>query len=175
MNIPTLKKKLFEWSIDIIRSKTDIVYTLIKEYIPNLLNVFERKVNHSKLFCHDVVTEPIKEDNSEQFLKDNLVNYDGFDIEVSTVHSVKGQTHTATLYLETSYQNGNETYETQRLSTQLKHNSFSDNRKYHKQSTKMAYVGFSRPTDLLCVAVSKERFNSHLSDIDMDKWEIIQI
>jgi hypothetical protein len=36
----------------------------------------------------------------------------------------------------------------------------------------MAYVGFSRPTHLLCVAIQKERFEANLSDIDRDKWTI---
>ncbi|MGS2764825.1 UvrD-helicase domain-containing protein [Sinomicrobium sp. M5D2P9] len=170
-----LKRNLFEWSIDIIRDKTDEVYNSIKEYIPNLSNIFEKEFSDSDSFINNPIIEPNVVDDTEQFTKDNIVNYDGFDIEVSTVHSVKGQTHTATLYLETSYQNGNDTYETQRLSSQLKYNDFSDIRKYHKQSTKMVYVGFSRPTDLLCVAVCKDRFDSHLSDIDRGKWEIVNI
>lgn len=148
---------------------------MIKTYIPNLLNVFEKEINLSKNFIDNVIVQPIEDGSSESLTKNNIVNYDDFDIEVSTVHSVKGQTHTATLYLETSYQNGNDTYETQRLSSQLKYNDFSDARKYHKQSTKMAYVGFSRPTDLLCVAVCKDRFDSHLSDIDRNKWEIVNV
>jgi len=170
-----LKRNLFEWCIDIIRGKTGEVYNSLKAYIPNLLNLFEKEINHSKDFIDNVILQPVGEDSIEPLAKDNIVNYNDFDIEVSTVHSVKGQTHTATLYLETSYQNGNDTYETQRLSSQLKHNDFFDTRKYHKQSTKMAYVGFSRPTDLLCVAVCKDRFDSHLSDIDTNKWKVINV
>lgn len=170
-----LKRNLFEWCIDIIRGKTDEVYISLKAYIPNLLNLFEKEINHSKDFIDNVILQPVGEDSIEPLAKDNIVNYNDINIEVSTVHSVKGQTHTATLYLETSYQNGNDTYETQRLSSQLKHNDFFDTRKYHKQSTKMAYVGFSRPTDLLCVAVCKDRFDSHLSDIDTNKWKVINV
>jgi len=170
-----LKRNLFTWSIDIIRGKTDKVYNSVKVYIPSLLNIFEKEINHSKDFIDKVILQPVEEVSTDSLSKGNIVNYNGFDIEVSTVHSVKGQTHTATLYLETSYQNGNETYETQRLSSQLKYDDFSNTRKYHKQSTKMAYVGFSRPTDLLCVAVCKERFDSHLSDIDKGKWKIINV
>ena len=120
----SLKRHLFEWSIDIIRGKTDEVYNSIKTYIPNLLSVFEKDISYSRDFINATITQPIEEVITEQLTKDNIINYDGFDIEVSTVHSVKGQTHTATLYLETSYQNGNNTYETQRLSSQLKHNNF---------------------------------------------------
>lgn len=170
-----LKRNLFEWSIGIIRGEIVEVFNSIKEYIPKLLIVFEKEIIHSNLFINNVAAKPIEDNNAAVFANHNIINYDGFDIEVSTVHSVKGQTHTATLYLESSYQNGNDTYETQRLASQLKFCDFSDKKKYHKQSAKMAYVGFSRPTDLLCIAVSKDRFNSHLSDIDANKWKIIKV
>ena len=44
-----------------------------------------------------------------------------------------------------------------------------------KQSARMAYVGFSRPTHLLSIAIHKERFDFVLSDINVDDWEIIEI
>ena len=74
--------------------------------------------------------------------------------------------------METFYGNGNSNYESQRLASQFKYQNFSDQRAQHIQSTKMAYVGFSRPTHLLCVAIQKERFEANLSDIDRDKWAI---
>jgi hypothetical protein len=39
----------------------------------------------------------------------------------------------------------------------------------------MAYVGFSRPTDLLCIAVHKDRFDNFLSQIDRKVWEVIEV
>ncbi|NIV69020.1 MAG: hypothetical protein GWN41_02620 [Phycisphaerae bacterium] len=36
----------------------------------------------------------------------------------------------------------------------------------------MAYVGLSRPTHLLCLAIHKDRFNE---DDFKDKWEMIDI
>jgi hypothetical protein len=36
----------------------------------------------------------------------------------------------------------------------------------------MAYVGLSRPTHLLCIAIHKDRFKK---DDFKDKWEIIDI
>ncbi len=174
-----LKRNLFDWSIDTIRGKTDEVYNLIKEYIPNLLNVFEKEVIQSKDFIDNGIIQTIEDDITEQLAKDNIVNYNGFDIEVSTVHSVKGQTHTATMYIETFKGQGRskDTYESQKLCQQYMHNDFDivNSNDLMKQATKMAYVGFSRPTDLLCVAVCKDRFDSHLSDIDTDRWEIVNI
>lgn len=44
-----------------------------------------------------------------------------------------------------------------------------------QQSLKMTYVGFSRPTNLLCVAIHKDRFDRYLSEINKDIWEIKEI
>ncbi len=111
----------------------------------------------------------------------NIVNIHGFDIEIATVHSVKGQTHTATLYMETYFhQDGHgvaaKSYESQRLSRQfLMEGLAGTERKRIKQSARMVYVGFSRPTHLLCFAVHKDRFHQYLSGLDSTVWEIIKI
>ena len=73
------------------------------------------------------------------------------------------------MYLETFYQRK---YESNRLLEQFKGNNFNSNGNYEKQSTKMAYVGLSRPTHLLCLAIHKDRFKE---DDFKDRWEIIDI
>lgn len=168
-----LTKNLYIWSMNLIRDKFDEVYLSIKTYVPEFLIIFNKSINTSTLFIYTqtqqalLIKEPIRNLNKE--------NFNGFNIDISTIHSVKGETHTATLYLETFYGNGNDNYESERLSDQFKYINFDKTQKNHKQSTKMAYVGFSRPTDLLCIAVCKSRFDSHLSDIDREKWELIEI
>lgn len=167
-----LNKNLFLWSMNLIRDKFDEVYLSIKNYIPEFLAVFNKIINVSFTF----INTPSQLNSLVELPQTiNLENYNGFDINISTIHAVKGETHTATLYLETYYQNGNDNYETERLSDQFKYINFKKNQIYHKQSVKMAYVGFSRPTHLLCVAVCKTRFDSHLSDIDTKKWKIVEI
>jgi DNA helicase II / ATP-dependent DNA helicase PcrA len=169
-----LEKNFYVWCINLVRDKYDEVYTSIKEYVPQFLSVFGKTMSNSSAFINN--SSQIQQTTSQETLKTlNRVNFHGFDINISTVHSVKGETHTATLYLETYYQNGNDNYETERLSNQFKYVNFNKTQKFHKQSTKMAYVGFSRPTNLLCVAVCKTRFDIHLSDVNTDKWEVIVI
>lgn len=170
-----LKRNLYLWSINIIRDKFDEVYTSIKSYISYFLSFFNKSINNSSAFINDPSQTQQTSTSQLPVKSPNKENYHGFDINISTIHSVKGETHTATLYLETYYQNGNDNYETERLSDQFKYINFNKTQKYHKQSTKMAYVGFSRPTHLLCVAVCKSRFDSHLNDIDRSKWEVIEI
>ena len=161
--------------MNIIRNKFDEVYSAIKQYIPIFLKIFGKTIDVSFSFINTTSSSQQPLTRSVITKNPNQENFHGFDINISTIHAVKGETHTATLYLETYYQNGNNNYESERLSDQFKFINFNKTQKYHKQSTKMAYVGFSRPTHLLCVAVHKDRFDSHLKDIDLDKWDIIEI
>ncbi|MNE18833.1 hypothetical protein D3C80_1118910 [compost metagenome] len=111
----------------------------------------------------------------------NHYKEDGLEIEITSVHAVKGQTHCATLYLESYFQkDGNganaKSYESQRLAQQFLGMQIQSNVGNRiKQSAKMAYVGFSRPTDLLCIAVHKDRFDNQLDKIDRGIWEIITV
>ncbi|HAV4812243.1 TPA: AAA family ATPase, partial [Acinetobacter baumannii] len=69
------------------------------------------------------------------------------DIGISTIHKAKGETHTATLVLET-YRNG---YDINQLLPLLK----GDKCKGHVVKKKLLYVGMTRPTHLLCLALHK--------------------
>jgi hypothetical protein len=44
-----------------------------------------------------------------------------------------------------------------------------------KQSAKMVYVGFSRPTHLLAFAVHRERFDQYLGELHTSVWEIVRL
>lgn len=173
----SLKRNLYNWSIDIIRRKDSETYISIKTYIPTFLSFFGKSVQASNDFINNPSTIIAIQDNDNVTVQNgnNKINIHGFDIDISTIHSVKGETHTATLYLETFYGNGHHNYESERLSDQFKFINFDKKQKNHRQSSKMAYVGFSRPTNLLCFAVNKERFDMHLSDIDQQKWTIIEL
>lgn len=98
------------------------------------------------------------------------------DIEITTVHSVKWETHTATLYMETSYYADRVSlgHESERLKEQFKGNNINPSTPSEriKQSAKMVYVWFSRPTHLLCYAMHKDRFESIWEANLIDSWEI---
>jgi DNA helicase-2/ATP-dependent DNA helicase PcrA len=168
--------KIYQWSIGLIRGQFTEVHDQIKAYIPILLSFFKKAVNHSAAFVNDI--EPnIGAYDITVNKNENKVNLHGFDIEVTTIHSAKGQTHTATLYVETFYERGNGNYESERLSNQFLFTNLNSGIAGNiiKQSAKMAYVGLSRPTHLLCVAIQKERFDAKLAAIDRTKWEVIEI
>ncbi len=165
------RHRIYEWSIGIIRGNENEHLSDIRAYVPEFLGIFNRAVDKSKNFleANDLTLYSGEEVDLEDA---NTVIINGIGLEITTVHSVKGQTHCAVLYLETFYQGS---YESERLCDQIKGDNFSDERKFHKQSAIMAYVGFSRGTHLLCVAIHRKRFESYLKDIDKKKWEIVKV
>lgn len=164
-----LNLNLYNWSIGIIQEKTNEVWESIKTYVPTLFAMFsENALSASLTFINTDNTEILAE-NGEILAPTNLYKEEGLEIEITSVHAVKGQTHCATLYLESCYQGK---HESERLSNQFLGNSFNDTKIHHKSSAKMAYVGFSRPTDLLCIAIHKDRYDELLNTINTDIWEI---
>jgi DNA helicase II / ATP-dependent DNA helicase PcrA len=176
-----LKLNLYNWSIGMIREQTATVLTSIKEYIPVLLALFGiTEIHHSRNFIFGV--EEVEQEITEEDAVQNIYSREGFPIEVTSVHSVKGQTHCATLYLESYYYKdgtgaNSKSYESQRLSGQFLGTELNETTAGEriKQSAKMTYVGFSRPTDLLCVAVHKTRFDALLFTINRDDWDVLEV
>lgn len=86
-----------------------------------------------------------------------------------TIHGVKGETHDATLYLET--ENGNSS-DLKRIIKLIKGQNTESN--LYDYSRKLAYVGMSRPKTLLCVAMQESTFNASGTIFDND-WEIVDL
>lgn len=164
-----LNLNLYNWSIGIIKGNTNGIWNEIRAYIPNFFAIFSQLALSTSASFINNETTVIAIGNSEEIEINNHYKEDGLEIEITSVHAVKGQTHCATLYLESYYHSN---YESERLTNQFLGNSFNDSRVHHKSSIKMAYVGFSRPTDLLCIAIHKERFDAQLNGIDTNLWEV---
>lgn len=122
-------------------------------------------------------TNPDKSRQTEQIsplisLKDNtLIHRDGFHIELSTIHAIKGETHDATLVLETK----NHTFDLQTMlsyltgelpNTEYPNASLPDKPNWrrafkpNKVFMRQFYVAMSRPRHLLCLALHSD----HISD-----------
>lgn len=180
LNLTSLSDELnilvFRWSLEVIKGNTSNAANEIRQYIPNLLSAFNKQVTHCSEFIN---TSNIDSVTSTIPISINSIDFHGFNIDITTVHSVKGQTCTAILYLETFYyKDGNKSYESQRLSEQFNFSPLIGNEGQRvKQSAKMVYVGLSRPTHLLCVAIQKDRFDEYLRQdvVAQGKWEIIDI
>lgn len=115
-----------------------------------------------------------------------LKHKDGFSVELSTIHGVKGQTHDATLVLETrSYCYDMEAmlpYFVGQLPSEEQPNhklpeaphatrKFKPNKRFMRQ----LYVAMSRPRHLLCLAVHSDRFRDHEKDMQEKGWEIVRL
>ncbi|MCF2218212.1 UvrD-helicase domain-containing protein [Chryseobacterium sp. PS-8] len=191
------KAKLFKWCFNIITKESynetyEEIKTFIEgenfiglnwyneeEYIPKRILASREFINKDFPF--------ISEDDDET--EENET--DIYPINLSSVHSVKGQTHCATMYVESFYYE----YETKKLqvvipSTKKKPEEILPNPLFNqyqtyrpnkdvraKETLKMMYVGFSRPTHLLCFAVLKENIQDHIESLKIENggiWKIIE-
>lgn len=94
----------------------------------------------------------------------------GRRIVFDTIHRVKGETHDATLYLETDRQGASDLnrilpyFGVGRCGSSTLYNS----------SRKLAYVGMSRAKKLLCVAMQAATYEKSKGVFDTD-WEVIDL
>lgn len=100
----------------------------------------------------------------------NIYKEEDVEIEVATVHSVKGETHAATLYLETKYY----AYESEQFGNQLCGKVYKSRKGDSRiiARLKVAYVGMSRPKYLLAYAIKKERFQAIDCKELRDIWDV---
>jgi DNA helicase II / ATP-dependent DNA helicase PcrA len=146
----------------------------IKEYLSMNLNIiFGYKINgYVKKFIESNNSISDVDEGDDINTSSNIYENQGVQVEVGTVHSVKGETHAATLYLETSYYSK---CESQRIADQLKGLPYNGTpQKMTIESLKIAYVGMSRPKYLLCMAIQKKHFNFYCEELRKN-WEIIEI
>lgn len=137
------------------------------------------------------------QDSLRSFLGDSFLGVeneetsdsDDVPIQIDSVHNVKGQTHCATLYVETKYQGCYDSMhvfkKVKRAATKKRPEEYFPNPFYgelgdmHKSSYarsayKMIYVGLSRPTHLLCYAMHEDSFAKY--DAELLKrigWKIV--
>ena len=176
------KLKLYNWSFELATLKNyEVVFNSIKKFIENDFKNwfnFGELTTETKEFMASFQLEIIIEEKIE-------VDATKLNIDIATVHSVKGQTHIATMYVETF----NYEYETQKA--QIKDVLLGNNHTFKigvkntgksggekdargKQALKMMYVGFSRPTHLLCFAVLEENITKEeLVELKDDKLWIV--
>lgn len=93
--------------------------------------------------------------------------------EVATIHSVKGETHAATLVLETKH---HEFDISKLIDYILGENTTKPTGVRKPKFMKQLYVAFSRPKHLLCVAMDKSRFpQAHINKDNYAGWKIVDL
>lgn len=106
--------------------------------------------------------------------RNNLFRYSKNGREVSiragSIHSVKGQTHTATLVLETFFHKHNLESLLPWL-TNKKHGLGGADKVQQRDRLKLHYVAMTRPTHLLCLALKKDALlDEHISAVQKNGW-----
>ena len=103
--------------------------------------------------------------NGSQTISDQSVYNDGEDISLATIHSVKGETHKATLLMldsefSTGYGDSSTSYSMLQLLEKYLTKNYvelpqdkSDMEKETEKALKLAYVALSRPTHLICIGI----------------------
>ena len=137
--------------------------SVLEKLLKVILDTFDQEIDMSLFKAvisnYTIDIDSNRNSNLYSFTKDKRKH----NILVSTIHKVKGETHTATLVLET-YKDG---YDVFQLLELLKGNK----KKGFDAKKKLIYVAMTRPTHFLCLAVHKK--HTHRKKVceftDMDK------
>lgn len=132
---------------------------------PQLGDVF---ASLPELFLEEPISGASNNDRKEKNVFIDPIR--GRRIVFDTIHGVKGETHDATLYLETDRQGASDL---KRILPYFGAGKAGKSNLYD-YSRKLAYVGFSRPKTLLCVAMQSETYEKSKGVFDKD-WEIIDL
>jgi len=108
-------------------------------------------------------TEELDDKVGEKIHRDNIYRYPEDDpkvhIRVGSIHSVKGQTHTATLVLETFwYKHNLESLKEWLMGARCDGTGLGERERCR---LKLHYVAMSRPTHLLCIAMKRNSFDEN--------------
>lgn len=142
-----------------------------------VIGLFEDNLNlqlneSSKKYLSEKVLMEVKQEQAEN---NNIFkhNHNGTEIsfQIATVHSVKGETLTATLYLDTKFYKNSIDFIIEQLAGSVYNKQGNNDRK--EKALRIAHVAFSRPTHLLCIAVERNLLN--VENLSTDKFEIIDL
>ena len=180
----SLKKILDEEYSDIYRQKLyelsccenyerKTVDSFFRQIIKDILEINNARLRKVFAALPDYfLEEPINGENLNGSKEKNVFidPIRGRRIVFDTIHGVKGETHDATLYLETYRQGASD------LNRILPYYGAGKVRKssLYDYSRKLAYVGFSRPRKLLCVAMQSKTYDKSKGVFD-EAWDIIDL
>ena len=173
-----LRTKISEWALDILKMTEDVnieTFYSIREYINNELSTLffiDQTSEVYKSFMKDPELQANDKKDSLNEHSRNVYKNENAEIEIATIHSVKGETHIATLYMETAYKNK---CESQRIGDQLCGIPYQGRQEVTLMTLRMAYVAMSRPKYLLCFAIQKSNFQLLQRDKLSTLWDIIEI
>ena len=161
--------RIANWCLNIHMQKE--VFEETKNYLTNeFREFFNYQVNNE--ITNFINSSDLEADNEETLQSNNIYKYSSgateIEIEVSTIHGVKGETHTATCYFETFFYD----YDIKRIINYMKGGNTVPRQKRIIQNLKMAFVGMSRPSHLLCVAVHRDSISGQEEALRRSGWDV---
>ncbi|AXY56712.1 hypothetical protein CDG60_09125 [Acinetobacter chinensis] len=111
-------------------------------------------------------------ENCEQNKISIEINNKNIEMEVATIHSIKGETHAATLVVETTFGGS---HDISNVFTYLVHQQPPQPKPQTIKFMKQIYVAMTRPRHLICLAVHKDKIENHLSLATQKGWKIIDL
>lgn len=173
-----LRSKISVWSLNILKSHEEVnleTFHSIKDYInEEIVKLFKLDQTSKvfKSFMNEPEQKTGEEKDSTKDPRRNIYTKDDVEIEIATIHSVKGETHIATLYMETEFKNK---CESQRIGPQLCGVPYSGKQEVTLMTLRMAYVAMSRPKYLLCFAIQNSNYKMLDNEQLSKHWHIIKI
>ena len=175
------REELLECTKKLSKGAWSDAYILIKAATTKWLNdFFQQKPNEKVTAYYEDAFVPLIPEAEAQ-------DADDIAISIGTVHSVKGMTHCATMYVETSYNNkyeseymiedkttGRGRNKVRTVTSPLLMQDLQPNGKNAAMAKRMLYVGFSRPTHLLCYASEKRIWKDDVLQMMEDVgWKVV--
>ena len=155
--------------------------------LQDLTEVAEQYLSYSENSLHDEDTDGAYVGGMLSLPENKIRHPDGFDIHLSTIHGVKGETHDATLVMETK----NHCFDLEAMLPYMTNNLPSHehphvdlpdkphhNRRFkpNKLFSRQLYVAASRPRHLLCIAMHASRITVEQKQALTDLgWKIIAL
>ncbi|WP_445491546.1 UvrD-helicase domain-containing protein [Niallia sp. 03133] len=172
--VVNLNRHIARWVIK-VKNDEDISVEISKFIMQKFIPFFkgDKQIsNELKEFCNKEIYETnessciTKQINTITYQDENT--NDEIIVSIDTVHNVKGETHTATLYLETYFKQ----YDLMRIREYLKKKHIIPKGKELPEALSIAYVGLTRPTHLLCLAMRQDTIDGNEEDLKNAGWQI---
>lgn len=176
-NIAIFNTKVSEWILKVtdgVEIKADLI-----DVCNQLLTIFGAAHNSDSKSFIDALDIVENESVNENKIFTHTVGAETVNIHFDTIHGVKGETHSSTLYLETFTR----VYDIGTKVIPFIVASEVDKTRYRKRDAfkkklPLAYVALTRATHFLAIAIHKERFKEEYQEYfeaQSDKWQVHDI
>lgn len=172
--VVNLNRHIARWVLNIKNCEVingEISTFIMERFIP-FFKENKQITNELKEFCTKEADETHEDSTVTKHI--NTITYQDENtnteiiVSLDTIHNVKGETHTAVLYLETYYKQ----YDLMRIMKYLMKKHTTPKGKELPEALSIAYVGLTRPTHLLCLAMRQETIDGNEEDLIKAGWQI---